>query len=124
MMEQRELSNRVIGLAIEVHGTVGPGLPEKVYQECMSMELAEAGIPFESEVMVPVVYKGRTIQMGFRADILVAEAIILEIKAVAAIVPAHEAQILTYLRMSGIRLGFIMNFNARTLKDGLLRCVM
>jgi GxxExxY protein len=123
-MEQRELSNQIIGLAIEVHRTVGPGLLEKVYQECLCLEPATAGIPFEREVLVPVVYKGRTIQMGFRADIVVAEAIILEIKAVASIVPAHEAQILTYLRMSGIKVGFIMNFHARRLTDGLLRFVV
>jgi GxxExxY protein len=90
----------------------------------MCIELEEAGIPFESEVMVPVMYRGHTIQMGFRADIVVANAIILEIKAVSALAPAHEAQILTYLRMSGIRVGFIMNFHAPRLKDGLRRFVV
>ncbi len=120
-MEPNPLSNRVIGLAIEVHRIVGPGLLENVYQECLCMELEEAGIPFQSQAMVPVHYKGRTIPLGFRSDIVVADTIILEIKAVAAIVPAHEAQILTYLRMSGLRLGFIMNFHAPRLKDGLKR---
>jgi GxxExxY protein len=88
------------------------------------LELTAAGIPFEREVLVPVVYKGRTIQMGFRADIVIADVIILEIKAVASIVPAREAQILTYLRMSGIKVGFIMNCHARRLKDGLLRFIV
>ena len=88
------------------------------------MELADAGIPFQSQAMVPVQYKGRSIPLGFRSDIVVADAIILEIKAVAAIVPAHEAQILTYLRMSGLRLGFLMNFHAPKLKDGLIRFIV
>ena len=118
------LSNRGIGLAIEVHRTVGPGLLENVYQECLCIELEEAGIAFQSLVMVPVHYKARSIPMGFRSDIVVGDAIILEIKAVAAIVPAHEAQILTYLRMSGKRLGFIMNFHAPRLRDGLRRFII
>jgi GxxExxY protein len=96
VMEQLALSNQIIGLAVEVHRTIGPGLLEKVYHECLCLELTAAGIPFEREVLLPVVYKGRTIPMGFRPDIVVADAIILEIKAVASIVPAHEAQILTY----------------------------
>jgi GxxExxY protein len=109
MQELNALSNRVIGLAIEVHRTVGPGLLETVYQECLCMELADAGIPFQYQTMIPVLYKGRSIPLGFRADIVVAEAMILEIKAVDALIPTHEAQILTYLRMSGIRLGFLMS---------------
>jgi GxxExxY protein len=124
LRELDALSNRVIGLAIDVHRAIGPGLLETVYQECMCMELADAGIPFRSQAMVPVHYKGRLIPLGFRSDIVVADAIILEIKAVAAIVPAHEAQILTYLRMSGIRLGFLMNFHAPKLKDGLKRFIV
>jgi GxxExxY protein len=124
MLEFNALSNRVIGLAIEVHRSVGPGLLENVYRECLGMELEEAGIPFRSEVMVPVHYKGHPIALGFRSDIVVDDAIILEIKAVTAFVPAHEAQILTYLRMSGMRLGFLMNFHAARLKDGLRRLIV
>ena len=124
MMEREGLSRRVIGLAIDIHREIGPGLLETVYRECMCMELANAGIPFQSEAMVPVLYKGHSIPLGFRADIVVASAIILEIKAVAAIVPTHEAQILTYLRMSGLRLGLLMNFHAPRLKDGLKRFVV
>lgn len=131
MLEHRALTERLIGLAIDVHRTVGPGLLESVYQECLCLELEEAGIPFQSEVMVPVVYKGRTIPLGFRADILAAGAdilaagaVILEIKAVAALLPAHEAQLRTYLRMSQIRVGLLMNFHASRLKDGLLRFIV
>jgi GxxExxY protein len=124
MLEHRDLTERVIGLAIDVHRTVGPGLMESVYSECLCLELAKAGIEFQSEVVMPVIYKGITIPMGFRADIVVASAIILEIKAVASFVPAHESQILTYLRMSGLRVGLLMNFRAPRLKDGLRRFIV
>jgi GxxExxY protein len=120
-LRHRALTERVIGLAIEVHRTIGPGLLESVYSECLCLELAQAGIPFESQVTVPVTYKETTIPLGFRADIVVDRAILLEIKAVAALLPAHQAQILTYLRMSEIRVGLLMNFHANLLKDGLLR---
>ena len=103
---------------------IGPGLLESVYVECLGMELEQAGIPFESQAPIPVIYKGRTILLGFRADILVDNAIILEIKAVALLLPAHEAQLLTYLRMSRISVLLLMNFHARLLKDGLLRFVI
>ncbi len=124
MLELDALSNRVMGLAIEMHRAIGPGLLEIVYQACMCMELEDAGIPFQSQAMVPVHCKGRSIPLGFRSDIVVADAIMLEIKAVAAIVPAHEAQLLTYLRMSGMRLGFLMNVHAPKLKDGLKRFIV
>jgi GxxExxY protein len=124
LLEHRELTKRVIGLAIDVHRTVGPGLLESVYTECLGLELERTGIAFQSEVMMPVIYKGTTIPLGFRADIVVANTIILKIKAVAAFVPAHESQILTYLRMSGLRIGLLMNFHAPRLKDGLRRFIV
>ena len=124
MLQQRALTERIIGLAIEVHRFVGPGLLESVYRECLCLELEQAGIRFETEVAVPVVYKGSTIPLGFRADILVHGVVMVEVKALASLLPAHEAQILTYLRMSGIRVGLLMNFHAKLLKDGLLRFVV
>jgi GxxExxY protein len=124
MLEHRALTGRVIGLAIDVHRHTGPGLLESVYGECLCQEQEQAGIEYQREVMMSVVYKGRTLAMGFRADILVADAILLEIKAVAALVPAHDAQILTYLRMSQIRIGLLLNFHAVRLKDGLRRFVV
>jgi len=124
MLAHGALSERVIGMAIEVHQVVGPGLLESFYQDCMCIELEDAGIPFQSQVIVPTVCKGRTIRLGFRADIVVADAIILEIKGVASLIPAHDAQILTYLRMSHIRVGLLMNFHAPRLKDGLRRFIM
>ena len=97
MLEHRDLTERIIGLAIEVHRTIGPGLLESVYEACLCLELKRAGIPFRRQVSMPVVYKGTLISLGFRADILVADTVIfiLEIKGVAAFIPAHEAQILT-----------------------------
>jgi GxxExxY protein len=124
VLQQRALTERIIGLAIEVHRFVGPGLLESVYRECLCLELEQAGIRFETEVAVPVVYKGSTIPLGFRADILVHGVVMVEVKALASLLPAHEAQILTYLRMSGIRVGLLMNFHAKLLKDGLLRFVV
>ena len=124
MLEHGALTERLIGLAIGVHEILGPGVFESVYQECLCLELRESGIAFESQVIMPVVYKGHTIPMGFRADIVVEDAVIIEVKAVAAFVPSHRAQLLTYLRMSKIRVGLLMNFHAPQLKDGLLRCIV
>lgn len=124
MLEYQLLTEKIIGLAIEVHRTVGPGLLESVYAECLALEFAQAGIGFEAQVTVPVVYKGITIPMGFRADIVVENTIVIEIKAVASLLPAHEAQLLTYLRMSHIRVGLLMNFHAPRLKDGLRRFIV
>jgi GxxExxY protein len=124
LLHHRDLTERIIGLAIEVHRTTGPGLLESVYAEILCDELEEAGIPFEREVMIPVKHKAKTLRLGFRADIVVQNAVILEVKAVAALLPNHDAQILTYLRMSPIRIGLLMNFHALRLKDGLRRFVV
>jgi GxxExxY protein len=119
-----ELTERVIGLAIEVHRHTGPGLLESVYEQCLCHELREAGIPFERQVAIPIRYKSLAIGEGFKADIIIARAVILEIKAVAAILPIHEAQLHTYLSMSGIHVGLILNFHARRLIDGVRRYVV
>jgi GxxExxY protein len=124
MLLARELTERVIGLAIEVHRLIGPGMLESVYEGCLCYELGQAGIAFERQTGISVAYKGVQFDEGFRADILVDRQLILEIKAVASILPAHEAQVLTYLRMSGLRLGLLFNFHARLLKDGLRRFVI
>jgi GxxExxY protein len=119
-----ELTEQIIGLAIEVHRHTGPGLLESVYEQCLCHELREAGIPFERQVAIPVIYKTAPVGEGFRADIVVAREVILEIKAVAAILPIHEVQLHTYLRMSGLRVGLILNFNARRLTEGIRRYVV
>jgi GxxExxY protein len=123
-LEHQALTERIIGFAIEVHRSVGPGLLEPVYAECMALELGRAGLRFEAQVAVPVIYKGVTIPLGFRADVVVENTVILEIKAVAALLPAHESQLLTYLRMSDLRIGLLMNFHAPRLKDGLRRFIV
>jgi GxxExxY protein len=123
VLEHKVLTERIIGLAIEVHRKTGPGLLESVYAACLCFELEHAGIPLLRQVNVPVFYKGMRIPLGFRADILVADTVILEIKAVPALVPAHDTQLQTYLRMSGIPVGLLLNFHAIRLKDGLRRFI-
>jgi len=124
MLVQGELTERVIGLAIEVHKQPGPGLLESVYEECLCFELAEAGVPFQRQVRVPIVYRDRLLDEGFRADIVVRDELILEIKSVERMLPVHEAQLLTYLRLTRHKIGLLMNFNMVRLKDGLKRFVM
>jgi len=124
MLIAGELTEQIIGLAIEVHRNTGRGLLESAYEQCLCHELRQAGIACERQVLVPVMYKGMAIGDGFRADIVVAGEVILEIKAVAAILPAHEAQLHTYLSMSGLHVGLILNFNARRLTDGIRRYVL
>jgi len=124
MLVHGELTEQVIGLAIKLHRRLGPGLLESVYEECLCFELQQAGIDFGRQIAVPVVYEGVLLEAGFRADIVVAHELILEIKSVDRLLPVHEAQILTYLRMSGYRIGLLLNFNALRLKDGIRRFVM
>lgn len=124
MLLARELTEQIIGHAIEVHRITGPGMLESVYEGCLCYELAQAEIAFERQVGIPVAYKGLKFDEGFRADILVDRQVVVEIKAVARLVPAHDAQVLTYLRMSGLRVGLLFNFHARLLKDGLRRFVI
>jgi GxxExxY protein len=120
----RELTGQVIGLAIEVHRQLGPGLLESAYEECLAYELCASGLQFGRQVDVPVVYKSSRLDCGYRMDLVVENALILELKTVEKIIPLHEAQLLTYLRLSGIRHGLIMNFNTAVLKDGLRRIVL
>jgi GxxExxY protein len=120
----RDLTERVIGLAIEVHRHLGPGLLESAYEECLSCELRQAGVEHRRQVPLPVVYKDVRLDCGYRLDIVVRQQLIIEIKAAERIVPVHEAQILTYLRLSGYKVGLLLNFNSVVLKDGLRRFVL
>ena len=124
MNEIDKLSNKVIGLAIEVHRNLGPGLLESAYQQCLAYELSTNNIEFVSEHNIPVKYKEVNIDCGFRADIIVADNVILELKAVDKILPIHEAQLLTYLKITGIKLGLIINFNVVLLKQGIKRIIL
>lgn len=124
MLVAESLTEQVIGLAIEVHRHTGPGLLESVYEQCLCVELRRAGVAFTRQVAIPVLYKGELVGDGFKADVVVDGQLILEVKSVATILPVHEMQLRTYLRMSGIRVGLLLNFNAPRLLAGLRRFVV
>lgn len=118
------LSGRVIGMGIEVHRQLGPGLLESAYEECLCWELAHAGLVFQRQVALPIVYKGQRLALEFRIDVVVEAGLVLEIKSVGQLAPVHEAQLLTYLRLTGHRVGLLMNFNTAVLKDGIRHRVL
>ena len=122
--ERDSLTESVIGLAIEVHRALGPGLLESAYQECLCYELKANGIAFGRQVALPVVYKSVKLDCGYRMDLVVDDRLVVELKTVEKILPVHEAQLLTYLRLSGIRTGLLLNFNTSVLKDGIKRLVL
>ncbi|MCX9026430.1 MAG: GxxExxY protein [Candidatus Methanoperedens sp.] len=122
-MDENELSGKIIGAAIEVHKILGAGLLESAYEECLCREFSIGNINFEKQVQIPVLYKGIQLNCGYRADIIVDKKVILELKAVASIDPIHEAQMLTYLKLSGLKLGLLLNFNVPLMKDGIRRFV-
>ncbi len=110
-MTDTELTHLLIGAAITVHRELGPGLLEAVYEECLCFEVSRAGIPFERQKPIPVIYRGNKLDCGYRADIVVLDQVVLEIKAIAAVAPIHDAVMLTYLRLSGCHLGLLINFH-------------
>jgi GxxExxY protein len=114
----------VLAAAYRVHGHLGPGLLERVYQLCLCHELSRAGIPFEFEKPLPVLYDGVVIERGYRIDLLVDSKVIVEVKAIDAIQPVHESQLLTYLRLSRMRVGLLINFGAVRLRDGIRRKIL
>ena len=122
-MNEDEISSAVIGAAIEVHKTLGPGLLESIYQKCLAKELSLAGLVYREEVALPLNYKGTNFEAAFRLDMLVADKVILELKAVETILPVHEAQLLSYLRLTGYKLGLLINFNVPVLRSGVRRVV-
>ncbi|HUO08538.1 MAG TPA: GxxExxY protein [Phycisphaerae bacterium] len=118
-----ELSERVIGAAIEVHRALGPGLLESAYQECLEYELNEQGIAAAREVILPIQYKKLRLKKGYKLDLVVEGQLIVELKAVEKTLWIHEAQLLTYLKLSGIKRGLLLNFNVPLLKDGIKRMI-
>jgi GxxExxY protein len=122
--ESRALTEAIIGAAIEVHRTLGPGLLESAYAVCLSYELAQKNIPFRTQVDLPLSYKGVKLDCGYRLDMIVAQQVVVELKAVEQVTPIHEAQLLTYLRLSGYRVGLILNFNVAMMRDGIHRRVV
>jgi len=118
------LTKEIIGAAIEVHRHLGPGLLESAYQQCLARELQLKEIPYQYEWPVPLEYKGVRVKCGYRVDILVANAVVVETKSIEAIAPVHEAQLLTYMRVGGWKVGLLINFNVLVLKTGIRRRVL
>ncbi len=123
-MDTNALSSRVIGGAIEVHRALGPGLLESAYEECLWHELGLRGLRCERQRPLPVTYKGVQLECGYRLDLLVENEIVVEIKACSALTPIHKAQLLTYMRLGGWKLGLLINFHADVLKHGIKRMVL
>jgi GxxExxY protein len=123
-MRHEELTHEVIGAAIEVHKQLGPGLLESTYEACLCRELHLRDVPFQRQIELPVEYKDLMLECGYRIDIVVDNKVLLELKAVESTAPVHEAQLLTYMKLSGLSLGLLINFNVPVLKDGILRRVL
>jgi GxxExxY protein len=120
---ENQITERIIGAAIEVHRHLGPGLLESAYEECLCYELSLLGLAFQRQVSLPVAYKGLKLDCGYRMDVVVESAVILELKSIDEFAPIHSAQLLTYLRLTGMKVGLLMNFNVPALKNGLKRLV-
>lgn len=123
-MTDAELTHGIIGAAISVHRALGPGLLESAYEECLCREFTEQQIEFERQKPIPLVYKNVKLDCGYRIDVLAGRRVVVEIKAVDALAPIHDAVLLTYLRLSGCRIGLLINFHVVVLKDGVRRLVL
>jgi GxxExxY protein len=123
MMNINKLSSRIIGAAIEVHKALGPGLLESAYEECICHQLGIGGLSLERQKPLAVRYKGINLDCGYRLDVVVEDAIILELKSCEKIEPIHKAQLLTYLKLSGFKLGLLLNFNVTLMREGIVRIV-
>jgi len=120
-MTENEISEKIIGCAIQVHRELGPGLLESSYEECLYFELIQAGLLVEKQKPLPLVYKEVKLECGYRLDLMVENKVVIEVKAVDALNDVHMAQVLTYLKLSKCRLGLLMNFNVALMKDGIKR---
>ena len=123
MLEKEGMTGRIISAAIELHRELGHGLLESANEECLCRELVERGLLFERQRELPIMYKGSVVDGMYRLDLVVEGSVIIELKAVEVLAKIHEAQLLTYMRMSGIRIGLLINFNAALLKDGIKRFI-
>ena len=119
-----ELTYKIIGCAFKVHSTLGPGLLESTYEHCLAQELAMKGILFERQIGLPLIYENIRIDAGYRLDLMVENKVILELKSVDQIAPVHKAQLLTYMKLSGKRIGILINFNVADLKEGICRMIL
>ncbi len=118
-----QITEKVIGAAIEVHRHLGPGLLESTYEACLAFEMVSRGLRVERQKELPVVYRDVHLDCGYRLDLLVENQIIIELKAIDALLPIHEAQLLSYLKLSGLKVGLLLNFNVRLLSNGIKRIV-
>lgn len=123
-MTLNELTHLIIGKAIEIHKTLGPGLLESTYQECLFYELKEAGLFVEKEKTLPLIYKEVKLEQGYRIDLLVEDTVVIEIKCVEKLAPVHTAQVLTYMKLGKHKIGLLLNFHSRVLKDGIKRYIL
>jgi GxxExxY protein len=124
MLIQEQLTEQIIGAGIEVHRELGPGLLESVYEECLCHELHLRGLSFQRQVNLPISYKGLKLDCGYRLDIVVEDSVLIELKSIDQILPIRQAQLLTYLRLSGKKVGLLINFNVSVLKNGIVRRVL
>lgn len=124
MLQEEALTRQITGAAIEVHRALGPGLLESAYAACLAHELSLRGVPFRAEVELPVTYKDVRLDCGYRIDLLVDERVVVELKAASEVLPVHEAQLLNDMRLSGCRVGLLINFHVPVLKDGIRRRVL
>ena len=122
-MDENSLSKKIIGTAIELHKKLGPGLLESAYENALAYDLKEIGLDTKQQVSMPFVYKEIKLDIGYRLDLLIENKVILEIKSVESLAPVHYAQLLTYLKLSNLKLGLLINFNTKLLKDGIHRIV-
>ena len=120
----KELTGKIVECAITVHKVLGPGLLESAYEECLQYELNASGLKTSKQYPMPLVYKDKILDIGYRIDLLVEDKVIIEIKSVDSLNPVHMAQIMTYLKLSGCRIGFLINFNVAFLKDGMKRVIL
>lgn len=123
-MELNQITDQIIGASIDVHRSLGPGLLESAYEACLTYELTQRGLIVEQQKSLPIVYKEVSLDIGYRLDLLVERSVIVELKAVDSLTPLHKAQLLSYLKLSGLKLGLLIHFNVRVLKNGIQRVIM
>ena len=124
MSRENLISGASIGAAIEVHKQLGPGLLESAYEECLAHEMSLRGIPFERQKSLPVIYKGTQLDCGYRLDFLVEESVVVELKAIDKLLPIHQAQAITYLKLTRCKLALLLNFNVQLMRDGIKRVAL
>lgn len=122
-MEINQITEAVIGAAMKVHSALGPGLLEKAYEVCLAHELMKRGLSVQTQVELPVVYDGVRVELGYRIDLLVNDLVVVEVKCVEKLIPVHDAQVISYLKLSNKRVGLLINFHVRHLRDGIKRFI-